>query len=75
MATKYSTFTKNGNLYFKITEGQFKDVSYRYKTLNSNGGLIYDLYENKKCINKNNKLLFESAIREILNDKLGVKNV
>lgn len=75
MSVKYSTFTKNGNLYFKITEGQFKNISYRYKSLNSNGGLVYELYENKKYINSTNKLLFEREIREILDNKLGVKNV
>jgi hypothetical protein len=71
----YETFVKNGNLYFKINEGQFKDITYRYVSLTENAGFKYDIIKGKKLIDSSNKYLFESKIREILNDKLGIKNV
>ena len=75
MNKKYETFVKNGNLYFKINEGQFKDITYRYVSLTENSGFKYEILKGKKLINGNNKYLFENKIKEILNDKLGIKNV
>ena len=75
MRKAYETFVKNGNLYFKINEGQFKDIIYRYVSLTENAGFKYDIIKGKKQIDNSNKYLFESKIREILNDKLGIKNV
>lgn len=71
----YTTNSKHGSLYFKITEGQFKDVEYKYISLTENGGLKYQVTSNKKAVNENNKYLFEHQIKDILNDKLGLKNV
>lgn len=71
----YTTSSKHGSLHFKITEGQFKDVEYKYISLTEEGGLKYQITSNKKAINENNKYLFESKIKEILNDKLGIKHV
>ena len=75
MNKKYETFVKNGNLYFKINEGQFKDISYRYVSLTENSSFKYEIIKGKKLINESNKYLFENKIREILNDKLGIKNI
>ena len=75
MNKKYETFVKNGNLYFKINEGQFKDISSRYVSLTENSGFKYEIIKGKKLINDSNKYLFENKIREILNDKLGLKNI
>lgn len=72
---KYSTFIRNGNLCFKIDEGQFKGITYRYKALTESKGLEYDLISGKKLINKDNKYVFEREIKAILNNKLGLKNV
>ena len=44
---KYSTYVKNGNLCFRIDEGQFKGIAYRYKALSESNGLEYTLQ--KEC--------------------------
>lgn len=72
---KYSTYVKNGNLCFRIDEGQFKGITYRYKALSESNGLEYTLLQGKKYINRDNKFLFEREIKNILNHKLGLKNV
>ena len=72
---KYSTYVKNGNLCFRIDEGQFKGIAYRYKALSESNGLEYTLLQGKKYINRDNKFLFEREIKNILNHKLGLKNV
>lgn len=72
---KYSTYVKNGNLCFRIDEGQFKGIVYRYKALSESNGLEYTLLQGKKYINRDNKFLFEREIKNILNHKLGLKNV
>ncbi len=72
---KYSTYVKNGNLCFRIDEGQFKGIAYRYKALSESNGLEYTLLQGKKYINSDNKFLFEREIKNILNHKLGLKNV
>lgn len=72
---KYSTYVKNGNLCFRIDEGQFKGITYRYKALSESNGLEYTLLQGKKYINSDNKFLFEREIKNILDHKLGLKNV
>ena len=72
---KYSTYVKNGNLCFRIDEGQFKGIAYRYKALSESNGLEYTLLQGKKYINNDNKFLFEREIKNILNHKLGLTNV
>lgn len=72
---KYSTYVKNGNLCFRIDEGQFKGITYRYKALSESNGLEYTLLQGKKYINNDNKFLFEREIKNILNHKLGLTNV
>lgn len=69
----YTTSSKHGSLYFKITEGQFKDVEYKYISLTEDGGLKYQITSNKKSVNDTNKYLFEKEIKNILDDKLGLK--
>lgn len=70
----YKTFAKNNRLYFTITKGQFKGVTYCYNTLNENNHLSYELNKKyKNIITENNKYLFEQEIKKILQDKL--KNV
>jgi hypothetical protein len=66
---KFSTEVKKNKLIFTINEGQFKGVVYEYNTLDSNG-INYNIINNKKSVNSNNKYLFENTINEILNKKL-----
>lgn len=68
--TKYKTEVKNNKLYFKIIEGQFKDVVYEYNSLTEESGLKYKVNQGSRMINSTNKLLFENEIRNILNHKL-----
>lgn len=66
----YETFVDHGKLVFRITGGQFKDVTYAYESLTLDGGLKYKLKSKKSTINESNKILFEQEIRNILRDKL-----
>lgn len=66
----YETFVDRGKLYFRILEGQFKDVEFSYKSLMLDGKLDYRIKSHKSIITENNKILFENEIRNILRDKL-----
>lgn len=67
----YKTFVKNNRLYFTITKGQFKGVTYCYNMLKENNNLSYQLSKKyKNIITDNNKFLFEQEIKKILQDKL-----
>lgn len=68
--TKYKTFAKNNNLYFTITSGQFKNITYKYNTLTESNKLDYSIIKGSKLINNSNKYLFEQDIKQILADKL-----
>ena len=67
---KYNTQNEHGKLSFTIKSGPFTGVKYMYQSLTEEDGLKYSILENKKLINKNNQLLFETTISSILNDKL-----